>query len=133
MKDSFDVVTDVFSLIDLPAIKSLINGDIYSNDKPSGSTKVDIVVNSLGVTNRQMQRGSANVNIHSPNTQSGRADSISLITIAKALIPYLDSQYRDTFYTEVDDGGTLMRDTDGSWFYNIPINYYSIQNNYQNI
>ena len=133
MKDSFDLTGDIISLIDYPAIKSMITGGIYADDRPDNSQLIDIVVNSLGVTNRQFQKGSGNVNVHVPNLPSGRKDSVRLRSISKALKPYLDAQFRDTFHTDIDDGGALLQDTDGSWFYNIPINYYSLQENFKNL
>lgn len=133
MKDGFDLTADVISLFDVPAIKNLITGGIYADDRPDNSDLIDVVVNSLGITNRQQQKGSGNVNVHAPNLPSGRKDSRTLRTIAKALMPYLDTQSRDTFRTDIDDGGTLLQDTDGTWFYNIPINYYSIQTNFKKI
>lgn len=133
MKDSFDVTADIISLFDVPAIRNLITGDIYADDRPDNSQLIDIVVNSLGITNRQQQKGSGNVNIHVPNLPSGRKDSRTLRTITKALKPHLDTQFRETFHTDIEDAGALLQDTDGTWFYNIPINYYSIQTNFKNI
>lgn len=133
MKDSFDVTADVISLINVPVIKNLITGDIYADDRPDGSVLIDIVVNCFGTTNSAIQKASPNVNIYAPNLPSGRKDSVKLRSIAKALMPLLDTQFKATFHTDVEDSGSLIRDTDGGWFYNIPINYYSIQTNFKNI
>jgi len=132
MKDAFDVTADVISLINVPAVKALITGGITADDR--GSTNlVDIVVNCFGITNNPIQKASPNVNIYAPNLSSGKKDAIKLRTIAKALIPLLDTQFRPTFHTDVEDSGSLIQDADGNWFYNIPINYYSIQTNFNNI
>jgi hypothetical protein len=133
MKDSFDVMTDIISLFDVDAFKANITGKIYSNDKPAGSKLIDVVVNCPGVTNAQVQKSFPNVNIHAPNLASGRPDAITLRKVAKAIFPYLDTQFTDTFHTNIEDGGGLIQDTDGSWFYNIPINYYSVQTNFKNL
>lgn len=133
MKDSFDFTSDVITLINTPVIKAMITGGIYADDRPNNSKVIDIVVNCLGVTNRWNQKGSGNVNIYVPNLPSGRKDSGTMRTIAKAVLPLIESQNRATFQTDVEDGGTPMQDTDGSWFYNIPFNYYSIQEKYKNV
>jgi hypothetical protein len=133
MKDSFDVTADIISLFNVPGINALLTGEIYADDRPNDSKLIDVVVNCLGITNTAMQRGSANINIHAPNLPSGGKDSITLRSIAKAIIPYVDTQFKNTFHTDIDDGGTIMRDSDGTWFYNIPVNYYSVQTNFKNI
>ena len=133
MKDSFDVTADIISLFNVPAITNLLTGSIYADDRPNDSKLIDVVVNCLGVTNTAIQRGSANINIHAPNLESGRKDSVKLRSIAKAIIPYVDTQFKPTFHTDIDDGGTVMQDRDGTWFYNIPVNYYSVQTNFKNI
>lgn len=133
MKDSFDVTADVISLFNVPAIKAMITGEIYADDRPDGSALIDIVVNCFGITNNAIQKSSPNVNIYAPNLLSGGKDSIKLRAIAKAIIPLLDTQFKDTFHTDVEDAGSLIRDPDGGWFYNIPVNYYSIQTNFKNL
>ena len=46
--------------------KDAINGAIYKDKRPSGSTKEDIVINSLPMTNGFMQNGVFNINIYVP-------------------------------------------------------------------
>jgi len=145
MKDGLDVVTDVWAMLNQPSVVALLGagGQIWKHDKPGGRglTKTDIVVNSLGITNSQQQRGVANVNIYVPNllvtqddgTKQQVPNVTKLNTICKAITPLLDTRWMPTFHTDIEDPGTLLQDTDGSWFISIQLNYYSIQNNYQNI
>jgi hypothetical protein len=133
MKDWFDVIADAISLFDVPEFRANITGDIYAGDRPAGSKKIDVVVNCLGVTNEPMQQGTGNVNIHAPNLSSGRPDSVTLRRIAKALIPYLEHQHRATFQTNLEEAGKLSQDSDGTWYYNIPFEYYSVQEKYYNV
>jgi hypothetical protein len=133
MKDGFDVVTDIRSLINVPAILSMIDGKVYPDVRPSNSKTTDIVVNSLGVTNRVFQKGTANVNIYVPNLDFGMPNHTKLNAICKALKPLLESQFKLTFNTSIEDPGTLLQDADGSWFVSIQVNYYSMQDDYQNI
>jgi hypothetical protein len=134
MKDSFDVVADVRSLINVPAITVLLTGQVYPDNRPGDSNKSDIVVNCFGVTNRWQQQGIVNVNVYVPVLeQSGNTDKITFRNIVKVLLPLLDHQNRSTFRTDVDDGGSFITDPDGKEFYNIPVNYYSIQEKFKNV
>lgn len=145
MKDGFDMVTDVWALINIPSVTSLLGagGVVWRDVKPAnrGANYCDIVVNSLGVTNSQMQRGIANVNIFVPTiarqqpdgSKQPMPDREKLNAITKAVQPLLDTRWMPTFHTEIEDTGDPVQDTDGSWYVNIELNYYSIQTNYQNI
>jgi len=133
MKDAFDVVADVISLIDVPAVRSLLTGSIHADNRPDGSKLIDVVVNCFGTTNNWQQKSTPNINIYVPNLPSGKKDSIKLRVIAKAVLPLVESQYRETFQTDVDNSGNSIQDPDGNWFYNIPVNYYSIQEKFKNV
>jgi hypothetical protein len=139
MKDSFDMVTDVRSLINVPAITSVLGeGKIYPHRRPAGrSEKMDIVVNALGVNNAQYQTGTANINIYAPSIKATQEDSsvqylpdyVKLNGLVKMVLPLVDSQYKPTFNTEVTDPGTLLQDADGNWFMSLQLAYRSIQDN----
>lgn len=143
MKDSFDMVTDVRSLINVPAVTELLEeGKIYPHVRPTGrSGKMDIVVNALGVNNAQMQQGTTNINIYVPSIKATQEDGsiqylpdyVRLNALMKIVQPLVESQYRETFNTEVTDPGTLMQDADGSWFVSMQLTCRSFQKNYQNI
>ena len=78
MKTPVKLIQDIFSLLDVPAVKSSISGGVYPGKRPDGSRKEDVVVNCLPVTGDQLQRGIVNVNIHVPNleiTISGHPDN----------------------------------------------------------
>jgi hypothetical protein len=141
MKDGLDVVTDVRSLINIQAITGLIDGKIWSNQRLNNSTKTDIVVNCNSISNTAIQIGFGNVNIYVPALiiASGNGgtqqypDYAKMNTICKAVTPYLDTQFKATFRTEIEESGNVYQDTDGTWFINIGFKYYSMQTNYKNI
>jgi hypothetical protein len=141
MKDGFDLVTDLRGLVNVPDITALIDGKIYPNIRPNNSTKTDIVINSVTINNSQDQIGYGNVNVYVPTIagasgnggQQQFPDYAKMNAICKAITPYVETQYRDTFRTEVEAAGNIYQDTDGSWFINIRIKYRSIQTDYQNI
>lgn len=141
MKDGFDLVTDLRSLVNVPEITGLIDGKIYNSFRPNNSNKTDIVVNSITISNTQDQIGYGNINIYVPalsapdgiGGQQQVPDMAKMNSLCKSVTPLVETQFRNTFRTEVEDAGNIYQDTDGSWFVNIRIKYYSIQNNYQNI
>lgn len=143
MKDSFDMVTDVRSLINVPEVTDLLEeGKIYPHQRPAGrKDKVDIVVNALGVNNAQYQTGTPNINIYAASIKATQEDGsvhflpdmYKLNILAKVILPLVESQYRDTFKTEVTDPGTLLQNPDGTWLISMQLSYRSIQDNYQNI
>jgi beta-galactosidase/beta-glucuronidase len=141
MKDAFDIIKDIRSLINVQAVTSLLTGAIWSDFRPDNrQLKSDIVVNSLGITNTQMQVGFANVNVYVPKSQQTidgvsqlYPDQAKMLQMGKLLVPLLETQWRDTFHTEVEDPGTTVKDTDGSYFISIRVKYYSVQDNYKNI
>ena len=140
MKDGLDIVQDITSLINVPAVLAAIDGGIWPDVRPDNSNKTDLVVNALGATNDYMQRGFGNINIYVPNVLhmiDSKPQSFpnhkELNNLVKIIKPLVESQDRETFSTELDESPTLMKDRDGSWFINIRLKYRSVQVNYKNI
>jgi hypothetical protein len=140
MKDGFDVVTDVRSLINVPAVLSLITGKVYPGVRPSSSIKSDIVVRTNGGTNTQDQAFYVYINCYYPNetpTIDGKLQSLpdyaKLSTLAKAITPLVEEVYKSTFRCWIEETPILMQDTDGAYFISIRLRYQSIQSNYNNI
>lgn len=135
MKDVFDMVTDVRSLVNVSAITSLINGKVFPSIRPDGRSLIaDVVVNGLSITNTQQQIGSGNVNGYVPKIEVDGAkvpDQAKLSQLGKAIASAIDGKYMESFRVFVDGGAEPMRDTDGSYFVNVPFKYYSIQEDYQ--
>lgn len=135
MKDAIDVIIDIRSLINVPEVTSLINGGIFQTERPSKRTGLsDIIINCSSVTNNQDQTARVNVAVYWPNLSSDLADQVNLTRVGKVVASYLDSRWMEEFRTEIEkDGGVIVKDADGSNFYNIRCVYRSIQDNYKNI
>jgi len=139
MKDGFDVVTDVSALLRVQPITSQlgVGGNIFPDFRPDGrADKIDIVVNTTGIINSQMQIGYANVNIYKPAVTVGgkaQADQAGLRSLCKLVQPYLDGIWAHSFHTEIEEAGQIERDTDGSYFANITVKYYSLNTEFKNI
>jgi len=140
MKNGFEVVNDVRALINVQPVLGLITGAIYPGQRPSNSTKSDIVVRTNGGTNSQDQAFYVYINCYYPSISStidGKLQSLpdyaKLSTLAKAIEPLVDSQFKATFRCWVDETANLVQDSDGSFFISIRVRYQSIQENYKNI
>ncbi|RZJ90285.1 MAG: hypothetical protein EOO20_08555 [Chryseobacterium sp.] len=140
-KDAFDVVTDVRALINITAIQALLSGGkVEPSVKTTASTVKGVVVNCLGITNDPDQLAYGSINCYAPaiiSTINGKSvllpDQAVLSTLAKAIIPLVDEQYKATFRCWIEDLPTITQDTDGSYYANIGFAYRSIQTNYTNI
>jgi len=126
MKTSFDIVTDVISLINVPAVTHNLDGKIWPFVRPDNREKVDITVGLLAGTNEWLQEAIVNIRIHA-------SDFYTFNSVSQIILPLVESQYRDTFYTEVDNSGKLITNPDGTRFFRIRVHYYSIQSNYKKI
>jgi hypothetical protein len=69
MRTTLDAVSIVYKLINTSALKTMITGQVLK-DKRVCSGKEDIVINSLPMSGRGMQRCTVNVNIHVPDVEA---------------------------------------------------------------
>jgi hypothetical protein len=69
MKTTFDTDAILFSLLRESPVNATISGGIYvGDDRPDDSTKEDVVVNSIDLTQDYLpQIGTSNVNIYVPD------------------------------------------------------------------
>jgi len=134
MKDSFDITEDVISLINIPEVTTFITGKIYADSRPNISNKQDIVVRVLAGTNEWMQNAVVVINgdgfvLH----DSDKPDMIKMRDLGKTLTKLLEGQYRNEFFTEIENPAQVRTDRDGSKYLNIRVRYRSIQNNFKNV
>jgi hypothetical protein len=142
MKMGIEMVKDGFTLLNVTDITSIISGSVYMFERPKNSVKQDIVLNTLALTNDQLQQGVFNVNIHSPNvkgvviageTDNTLPDTQFLLDTGKKVAALLYDYAGPDFSLSVQTPGLPLRDTDGTWYLNIRVNYYAFQTNYTNI
>lgn len=124
MKTSWEIIQQIYGIINVPAVNDAISGHIYAGQKPLNSEGQDI---SIAVTTNPegfVQKPVANVNIYSPNINN-RPDYLTLNNIGKTVMETL-FQHRDnqgdlTFEVVDQD---IMRDPDQPQmsFFNIRMN-----------
>jgi hypothetical protein len=135
VKDCFDIVEDVVSLIDLPEVHSAITGKIWEHVMPGNRKVSDIIVKALFVSNDHIQHGIVNVKIHCPELfiqGSWLPDLRTFGSIADVLTPLLDNQYKHSFWTEIDRQN-VSKTLEGKSMYVIRLHYYSYNQDYKNI
>ena len=141
MKTNIDMVNDAYKQLNESGVKALIDGVLIRYRRPKDSKKTDIVVNSVSISNTQLQRGVFNINVHVPNLVGVKFDEVAdnqqpdinkLKAISDYIIPYFDSNWQYDYHTDIEPP-VPIQDSDGTWFMNIRVNYYSSINNFKNI
>jgi len=140
MKSGIEMVADVARLLKVPKVTGIISGSLWQHQRPANSEREDIVVNSLALTGQQLQQGVVNVNIHVPNLKvnlDGAADNTMpdlarMHAIEQVLYPLINDNDQKSFWIWVDEPGQPYQEG-ANWYLNIRINYYSYQENYQNV
>lgn len=147
MKIGMDMVQEGYNLLKQvsvrftpPNLSAIISGGIYQYQRPDNSKVEDIVVNSLALSNSQLQEGFFNVNCHVPNKQNvviggqpqtTQPDIVRLKIIAKAVAERLDNYIGSDYRFRVQMPGNPIQDADLTWYINIRVFYNSIQNQYK--
>lgn len=69
MKQTFDLDTIIYGLLNVPSITGFITGDVYvGDDRPDDSVCEDIVVNCIDISQDYLpQVGTSNVNVYVPD------------------------------------------------------------------
>lgn len=115
MKTTIDLTNIIYQLVNVNAVKSKINGGLYKDERPSGSTKQDVVVVSTTVDNEQFQNGVAYVNIHHPGSMP---DQVFFKTVADAIVPLIKAHYvRNEYHLLITNVAGPMRQTDAEGFF----------------
>lgn len=143
MKTGIEMVQDGYQLLNVDAVLSLISGKIYLFERPQNSDKQDIVLNTLALTNDQLQQGVFNVNYHCPNikglviageTDNTQPDIVSMLQVVKVILSILNQYQGFDYRLSAQTSGLPIKDNgDGSWYINTRVNYSAFQQNYSNI
>jgi hypothetical protein len=142
MKTGLDMVKDGFTLLNVDVVNNAITGKVYMFIRPKNSLLQDVVLNTLAITNDQLQQGVFNVNIHCPNltgvviegvTDNTQPDITSLTNITNIILSIVADYVGADFKIWAQNTGLLIRDVDGTWYVNVRVNYLAFQQNFINI
>lgn len=100
MQSILDIKSIVYRLVNVIAVRSLINGDIYRGKAKDDSQTEDIEIVSLANVNAVVQEASIFVNCHFQNLADGQPDERKMKALAALLIPIFEANYSTTLIDE---------------------------------
>lgn len=133
IKSVFDAMDDIQGVLIAAGITTMITGELRTAQRRAGSTKEDIVTNSLIYDAEQKQGGIFNINFHTPNLKNQPAenptakdntqpDVARMRTIGAAIVAAVDDYHGYDFSLTLRNPGELEGfGTD--WLYNIQVYY----------
>ncbi len=135
MKTVFDGKQWILEVLTQGNVKSIVNGGIYKDRRPSGSTKEDIVINDIAMDYSYLQDGVFNVNIYVPNLSipiNGQTqyqpNHTRIKTIAEAVYPILHQVYTDKFNLTIVSHKSFEEEAEKATYINFRINLKAFNN-----
>ena len=128
MKSSFDILDALYALIDIPSVRDVITGKIYSGDMPDISQEENITIKTLNNPNRYLQVGFINLNIYCKEISSGRPNMARLKELINIIIPLVEDVKTGPYTFQIDDDKGIFKDQelDSMYFYNLKIKFQTI-------
>lgn len=131
MKTTFDTDDVLFDVLKTSSLKNEISGKVYKRQRPVNSNLEDVVINSLPITNEQLQQCISNVNIFAPDIEiavDGVVDKVADLVRLKELADLAVSDLTDSIsgdFTWDIQQQTLIKDDESSSHYvNIRIQFF---------
>ena len=127
-KTVFDGKQWILELLNQSNVKTIISGKIYKDKRPIGSTKEDIVINSLPMTSNFLQNGIFNINCYVPyisvkidGVDQNMPNNARLEAIAKAVYPVFDDIYKDDYNVDVEDHQSFSEEAEKASYINFRV------------
>lgn len=129
MKTSLDTVDIIYQALSGSSVKTAITGRIAKYQRLLNSVKEDIVINSLPITNGQIQNAVVNVNIHVPNKKVGadgvqdssQPDSARLKELSNQVINVLDNSWGAGYNYSIQQQNIIQDNND--YYSNIRVQF----------
>lgn len=110
-------------------ILNVISGIVYRDKRPIGSTKEDIVINSVAMDNSFLQDGVFNVNCYVPmllkkinNVDQYLPNTLREDAISKAVYALLEKVFTPDYNLSVVNHNSFTEDTEKATYINFRIN-----------
>ncbi len=135
MLTDWNVVDNLYTILNTTEINSAIDGRIYKYVRPLTSDKTDIVINTLPIQEPEPQRCLANINIYKKLIEStGTLNSIDLDKIARLIIDELENiETNNLFQIDIVSVNTMIDlDRKDTSLKNIRIELYGIEEEKKN-
>lgn len=131
MKTTLDLVSVVYDQLKSSSLKSAISGNVYKFKRPVNSDSEDVVINSLPITNEQLQTAVVNVNVFVPNvpvmsggSESGFPDLVRLQALAAIAISELKDRISGDYTWDVQQMTVIEDEESGQYFANIRLQFF---------
>jgi len=131
MKTTLDIVDTINTRLQAVSSLSTLTGEIYKYQRPVDSDLEDIVINSLPITNEQLQQAVANVNVYVPDvvvTVSGKENRVPNLTRLKALAVIVLAELMDrisgNFTWDVQQQLLIQDSESNSHYVNIRLQFF---------
>ncbi|MDF2931213.1 MAG: hypothetical protein K0R36_544 [Chryseobacterium sp.] len=105
MVTTFELKSIVYNLVKVSAFKTILNGDIYIDERPLNSDKNDIVIGALSIPNEVLMPSTVLINIYAKNIKSGTTDVPNLAVLnnaTKLIMPLVDEIYLESKKTYLE-------------------------------
>ncbi|KUJ56449.1 hypothetical protein [Chryseobacterium aquaticum] len=105
MVTTFELKSIVYNIIKASNFKTILNGDIYIDEKPLNSDKNDIVIGSLSIPKEVLLPSTVLINIYAKNIKSGTSDLPNLAVLnnaTKLIMPLVDEVYLESKKTYLE-------------------------------
>lgn len=105
MVTTFELKSIVYNLVKASTFKTILNGDIYIDERPLNSDKNDIVIGALSIPNEVLMPSTVLINIYAKNIKSGTTDvpNLSVLNNAtKLIMPLVDEIYLESKKTYLE-------------------------------
>lgn len=114
MRTTLDITSILYGLVNVPAVKGLINGGVYKDERPLNSEKQDVVCVSSTVDAASIQDGVGYVNFHCPGAMPNHA---KLKSVTDAICAAVERQYKLNDYSLVvtNINGPVKQETN-EWY-----------------
>lgn len=132
MITSFELKSIAYGIVASSQFKTVINGDVYIDQRPFDSTKNDIVIGALLVPDLVLFPSTILINIYCNDIKSGtsyRPDLATLNNATKLLMPLFDEVYlpNKKTYIEIESQRDYKVDGKNEWVSVIRLKTRTIQ------
>jgi hypothetical protein len=131
MKTTIDTDDVLYDLLKNSSLKSAITGKVYKRQRPVNSNLEDVVINSLPITNEQLQQCVSNVNVFVPNekiTVGETVDSVAnearLKQLVALAVTVLTDGINGQFTWDIQQQTLIKDDESESHYINIRIQFF---------
>jgi hypothetical protein len=131
MKTTIDTDNVLYELLKNSSLKSAITGKVYKRQRPVNSVLEDVVINSLPISNEQLQQCVSNVNVFVPDIQivtdgvfDKVADEVRLSELSILAVQILTDGISGDFTWDIQQQTLIKDDESDSHYINIRINFF---------